>query len=84
MWLAFFLQIHLFLQGLFLVDFFFFFLALLAIVTIDLGSILTLILNLRGVGQAIESRDTAKTQQLGFSFKSVSEGQFLRIINYRA
>ena len=78
LWLVFFLQLHLFLKAVSLLDITFFFFIILALITIDLGAALTLVIF---DGSVKDYSDITFSKSVGSSrslFKSVGEGSFLR------
>jgi len=78
LWLVFFLQLHLFLKATSLLDIIFFFFIILALITIDLGAALTLVIfdgSVKDYSDITFSKSVGPNKSL---FKSVGEGSFLR------
>jgi len=78
LWLLFFLQLHLLLKSFWVIDVIFFFVIVLALITIDLGAALAIVL-LEGYLKNFDTNGVVSGLGLKTSgFKSVSEGSFLR------
>lgn len=82
LWLVFFLQLHFFLKTFLSLDVLFFFFIVLALITIDLGAALTLVVfdgSVKDCGYGTSSKLGSCTKSL---FKSVGEGSFLRFSDF--
>lgn len=78
LWLLFFLQLHFFLKSFLTLDIIFFFVIVLALITIDLGAALAIVI-LEGYTKNFDtSGEILRPGSRSSSFKSVNEGSFLR------
>lgn len=77
-WLLYFLQIHLLINAVYWNDLVFIFFIFLSIITIDLGSTLAVVLVYRETGNSLDWSTLGLTGANSASFKSLSEGNFLR------